>query len=54
MIAESIPQLGRPFTENYRKLFSLPKKFSGAITYLPNNYCCIDVPKIPDLAQKYE
>jgi hypothetical protein len=44
--------LDAPFTENYRKLLSLPKKSPEAIMYLPNKYCGISLPEASDLAQK--
>jgi hypothetical protein len=46
--------LNAPFNENYRKLLSLLKKSPEAITYLPNKYCGIGLPKVSDLAQKYK
>jgi hypothetical protein len=46
--------LDAPFTENYCKLLSLPKKSPEAIIYLPKKYCGIGLPKVLDLAQKYK
>jgi hypothetical protein len=46
--------LDAPFTENYRKLLSLPKKSPEAIKYLPNKYCGIGLSMVLDLAQKYK
>jgi hypothetical protein len=45
-----------PFTKNYRKLLSLPKKSPHAIMYmyLSNKYCDIGLPKVLDLAQKWK
>jgi hypothetical protein len=45
--------LDAPFTENYRKLLSLPKQSPETIIHLLNKYCGIGLLKVSDLAKKY-